>query len=249
MTNYFTYNGRDSSTYGIRIKSKSIYSAPKLDASFISIPGRNGDLIDSKKRFANVQVSYTCFVPAKTMSELSSKLTNIKKWLYEKCDEYHSLTDSYDLTFERQGVFNSKLDITEEAKRIGTFTVSFNCKPQRYFITGTVTTILTGGTTILANPYPFNALPYMKIYPSENTLYVTITIKRSSFAYDGKTWTFRNINGFVEADSELSNFFKEGELRNAFVEGKDFPILYPGANYITITGSPRVEIKTRWWTL
>ena len=248
MTNFFTYNGKHSVDFGIRIKSKNIFSTPKLDASFVSIPGRNGDLIDSKKRFANVTVSYTCFVPAKSVVELSNKLTNIKKWLYEKCDEYHPLSDTYDPLFERQAVFNSKLDISDEANKIGTFTVSFNCKPQRYSIIGTATITLGNGTNALNNPFPFDALPYMKIYKGANYSNVIITIQQES-ATTRKTWTFMNINEYVESDSELMNFFKGNILKNSDVLGEDFPVLKPGFNIIQISGCEKIEIKTRWWTL
>lgn len=37
--NYFKFNGYTSTTFGIRIQSKKIYSAPKYETSAISIPG------------------------------------------------------------------------------------------------------------------------------------------------------------------------------------------------------------------
>ena len=43
--NYFIYNGISSKDMGVRISSKDIFSAPKYDLKFQSIPGRDGDLI------------------------------------------------------------------------------------------------------------------------------------------------------------------------------------------------------------
>lgn len=45
--NYFIYNGIKSSDLGVYIQNKNTFSSPKYDASFVSIPGRNGDLISS----------------------------------------------------------------------------------------------------------------------------------------------------------------------------------------------------------
>ena len=76
--NYFVYKGVRSSTMGIRIQEKNVFSAPKYDVTFQSIPGRNGDLIQPGGRLPNVQITYTVFVPAKSVAELASKLNAIK---------------------------------------------------------------------------------------------------------------------------------------------------------------------------
>lgn len=127
----FTYNGISSADMGIRIQSKSIYSAPKYDISSVSIPGRDGELLVPSGRFSNATVSYTCFVPAMSIDALGEKLTAIKAWLYTEPDRYHVLTDSYDKLFFRKAVISNKLDIAEQCKRIGTFTINFSCYPFR----------------------------------------------------------------------------------------------------------------------
>ena len=125
----FTFNGHNSNEFDIRIQNKTIYSVSKFDASAISIPGRDGDLLNPSGRFGNVGVSYTCYVPAKSIQDLSDKLTRIKNWLYDNVNQYHDLTDSYDDKFKRRAVFNSKLDISDEARKIGVFTLTFSCLP------------------------------------------------------------------------------------------------------------------------
>ena len=145
--NYFTYNGVKSSDMGIRIESKNVFSSPKYDVAFESIPGRHGDLIMGGGRYPNVQITYSVFVPAKTVSELASKITAIKGWLYTGQNAYHELTDTYDSVFFRKAVFASNLDIEDELNRIGTFTVSFSCLPFRYSSAGqTPVTIITNSS-------------------------------------------------------------------------------------------------------
>ena len=91
--NYFEYNGTRSDDMGLRIESKNVFSAPKYDAKFTTIPGRDGELIVPNYRYPNVQVTYTVFVPAKSISELSARITAIKAWLYTEPDRYHELRE------------------------------------------------------------------------------------------------------------------------------------------------------------
>ena len=241
--NYFKFNNVKSSDLGVFIQSKNIYSAPKYDVALTSIPGRNGDLISPNGRFSNGTISYTCFVTAKTIRELSDKITLVKNWLYSEPDKYHELIDTYDSKFKRMAVFNSKLDIEEEINKIGTFTVTFSCKPQRYLLTGLVGETHTESFTLI-NPYPLNAKPYLKITGTGD---ITFTIQSTS---KNKTWTMTAIGPYIECDSELMNFYRGTDLKNDKVSGDGFPELSPGSNTVSWTGNiTKVEIIPRWVTL
>ena len=243
MSNYFVFNGTSSLELGIKIKSKNTYSSGKRDLSLVSIPGRDGDLVNSNKRFVNSTVSYTCFLPAKTIAELSTKIRNVKKWLFVDSDSYHELTDSYDESFSRFAIFNSKLDIADEANRIGTFTITFSCKPFRYLISSLEAEEVTTGST-LYNPFPFTSKPYIKITGNGN---ISLNISNSKGT---KVYQFKNVDGYVECDSELMNCFKATVLKNNDFIADDFPHLEYGDNTITFTGSvTKVEIIPRWWCL
>lgn len=87
--NYLVYKGIRSCDMGIRIESKNVFSAPEYEVDFLSIPGRDGDLISGNGRFPNVQITYSVFIPAKTISELSQKITAVKGWLYSELNSYH----------------------------------------------------------------------------------------------------------------------------------------------------------------
>ena len=88
--NYFVYNGVSSLDMGLRIESKNVFSAPEYDVTFQSIPGRNGDLILPNGRYPNVQVTYSVFLPAKSIAELAEKITKVKAWLYGEQNAYHT---------------------------------------------------------------------------------------------------------------------------------------------------------------
>ena len=239
--NYFIYNGISSKDMCVRISSKDVYSAPKYDLKFQSIPGRDGDLISPNGRFPNTTVSYTCFIPAKSIQELSDKVTAVKCWLYTEPDRYHTLSDSYDTSFFRKAVFNNKLDISDEVSKIGVFTVNFTCHPMRFSHTGQVKTTFTASPFTLTNPYPFAAKPYLKINGRGTG---TLTIQSAS---SNKVWEFSTLNGYTECDSELMNFYHDTEPKNDIVSGEGFPVFAPGTNTIAFDGGiTSIEVIPRW---
>ena len=236
---YFIFNGISSESMGIRIKSKNVYSAPKYDVTLTAIPGRDGELISPNGRFGNVSVSYTCFLPAKSIVELSDKLTKVKNWLYTEPNKYHDLTDSYDVRFMRKALFNSKLDISDECMKIGVFTISFSCKPLRYLASG-LTKQTFSGAVVLTNEFNFTAKPYIKINGRGKG---TLTI-------NNKVWNFEMLNGYTECDSELMNYYHDTTLKNDTVTGDGFPELVHGENRIEFGGGiTSIEIIPRWVSL
>ena len=241
MTNYFVFNGQSSLELGIRIKSKNVYSSPKRDLSLVSIPGRDGELINSNKRFGNATVSYTCFIPANSIDELTTRIRNIKKWLFVDCDSYHELTDSYDSLFFRFAIFNSKLDITDQVNKIGSFTITFSCQPFKYQIAGYefIQNIITESD--IFNPYPFASKPYIRIEGSGD---IRITISNSK---GNKTYLFKSVDGFVICDSELMNCYKNTTLKNSDFVADEFPALEGGNNHFEIQGNATaIYITPRW---
>ena len=241
--NYFEYKGIRSSDMGLRIESKNVFSGPEYEVDFLSIPGRDGDLIADGGRFPNVQVTYSVFIPAKTISELSQKITAVKAWLYSGLNSYHTLSDTYDTAFFRHAVFAGKLDIEDELNRIGIFTISFSCKPFRYDAAGTESVMLATGKVLL-NPYPFTSKPILRIEGSGKG---TLTIQSEG---SNAIWNFTSIDGYVEADSEQMNFYKDAEPKNDTVSGDGFPLLYPGENTVSFSGGiTAVTVTPRWCCL
>ena len=241
--NYFEYKGIRSSDMGLRIESKNVFSGPEYEVDFLSIPGRDGDLIADGGRFPNVQVTYSVFIPAKTISELSQKITAVKAWLYSGLNSYHTLSDTYDTAFFRHAVFAGKLDIEDELNKIGVFTISFSCKPFRYDAAGTESVTLATGEVLL-NPYPFTSKPILRIEGSGKG---TLTIQSEG---SNAIWNFTSIDGYVEADSEQMNFYKDAEPKNDTVSGDGFPLLYPGENTVSFSGGiTAVTVTPRWCCL
>ena len=70
-------------------------------------------------------------------------------------DEYHP--DEY-----REAVYKSGLEVTPSQLRAGEFTITFECKPQRFLNSGTVKSTVTSGSTI-TNPTLFESNPFLEV--------------------------------------------------------------------------------------
>ena len=241
---YFTYNGRSSADFGLHIEKKDVFSAPEYDAEFISIPGRSGDIINPNRRFSNIKVTYTVFLARKNAAALAAVLRDIKGWLNSEPDRYHEITDSYDAEYFRYGVISGSLDIEEQLNKVGSFTVTFNCKPYKYSFAGQQTVAADSASLSVTNPTAFESRPYIKLYGSG-----AVTLNVSS-GNSTSSWTISAIDEYIEIDSELMNCFKDTTLKNDKVKGAEFPILKPGVCTIICTGDvTRIEVIPRWCCL
>jgi predicted phage tail component-like protein len=240
----FTYNSRSSADFGLHIQSKNVFSAPEYDAEFTSVPGRSGDIINSNRRFANIKVTYTVFLARKNTAALAAVLRDIKGWLYSEPERYHELTDSYDAEYFRYGVISDSLDIEEQLNKVGSFTVTFNCKPYKYSFAGQQTVAADDSTLTVSNPTAFESKPYIKLYGSGM---VTLNVSSGDST---SSWTISAIDEYIEIDSELMNCYKGTVLKNDTVTGDGFPILQFGTSTISCVGDvTRIEVIPRWCCL
>ena len=242
---YFTYNGRSSAEFGLHIEKKDVFSAPEYDAEFISIPGRSGDIINPNRRFANIKVTYTVFLARKNTAALASVLRDIKGWLYSEPDRYHEITDSYDTEYFRYGVISGNLDIEEQLNKVGSFTVTFNCKPYKYSFAGQQTVAADASKLTITNPTSFESRPYIKIYGSG-----TVRLMIQPEGEGTSLWTISEVDECIEIDSELMNCFKDTVLKNDTVIGDGFPALKPGTTTVSCVGeTTRIEVIPKWCCL
>ena len=237
MRNAFTFNEVTSSSLGIEIESKNVYSAPALNQSFISVPGKDGDLLSKITNYKNIDISYSCFVIG------LSNLRKIKEWLYLGSSEYHKLEDSYDKDFYRKAVYKGALDIEDTYNKAGSFVISFSCLPFKYANDGDIKEEFISDFTI-TNPYSFPSKPYIKITGEGN---IEMIISSES---DNSTWQFTDVDGYIEIDSEKMMFYKETLNKNSEVSGLGYPLFYLGENSVSFTGAvSKIEVIPRWVSL
>ena len=172
-------------------------------------------------------------------------LRDIKGWLYSEPDRYHELTDSYDAEYFRYGVISGALDIEEQLNKVGSFTVTFNCKPFKYSFAGQQTIAEGSPRLIVTNPTAFDSKPYIKIYGNG-----LIRLMVQPEGQGTSSWGFAGVDEYIEIDSEHMNCYKGTVLKNDILSGEGFPVLKPGENSIACAGNVRrVEVVPRWQCL
>lgn len=236
MPNSFTFNGIDSSTLGVYISGTGVFNAPERGYKFISVPGRDGDLIGYEKRLQNIQIKYPCFVHSNMMSKVTTLKSNLLAVI-----GYAKLTDTYDPDHYRKACFvgGTEFDLTSILDA-AEFNLTFNCKPQKWLNIGDIVTTITGGSGTISNPTLFDAQPVI-VVTGYGEMYI-----------GSQRITISNVFASVTIDTELGDCYSGSESANEAVSllGNDFPVLVPGTSNITHENTiTKIEITPRWFEL
>lgn len=231
----FIYNGRRSADFGLILSGEDTWKKPMPDFERRQIPGRNGDLILSNKRYQNVDITYHVGIKRNFDRNFSALMDFLLKE-----PGYHRLEDSYHSDYYRIAVLDREVSPKlSTLNHSGTFDLVFSCKPQQYLKSGERKQILNGSGTIY-NPTAYEARPLIRIYGSGVLL------------VGGETVTVSNNDQYIDLDCEMEDAYRDTLNMNQYVElgSGEFPVLVPGNNSITFgSGITRAEIIPRWWCL
>lgn len=219
----------------VYIDTSLAFNKPDRVATVVRVPGRNGDLIFDGGKFNNVTITYPAYIknyfPSK-WDTLINTLAVLKGYQRIEC--------SNDATHYRLGqVIIPQSPKVVRVNQDALFNLSFNCKPQRFLLSGeTIVTKNASGT--IDNPTAYDAKPLIRIYGTG-----TVTI-------NGVGITLSQNSGYTDVDCEMMDCYNGTTSRNQYVSfsGNDFPVLSPGSNVLTFgTGITQIRITPRWWEL
>lgn len=236
MRNYITYNGQDLRDFGVYISGSGIYNSPERAYEEIEIPGRDGLLLGNEKRLSNVEITYPAFI----YTNFKSNITDLKTFLLSQIG-YKRLVDTYYPEYFRLAAYYGGLSVEPTSKNnAGSFELTFQCKPQRYLISGETAVTVSASDTI-TNPTDMTAKPLIRCYGT------------GSIAVNGTQITVTEANTYTDIDCELYDAYCGSDNRNAYItfDSADmhFPVLSAGANSITYSGFTSVQITPRWYEL
>lgn len=255
-----TYNGVSTTAMGIVIQSPPVYEFPAKDKEAIHIAGKNGDVIIDKGSYLNVKRTYILASALESGKTFVSRAKEIVAWL-NSASGYARLEDSYEPEHYRMAHFNESGQLPNFYDKATAIQISFDCKPQRFLKTGdTIKEVLTANlgnfVEIPENLTNFVAFPEITIDG------VALTIEFFKGPQEARIATSSFVTSFVDCrgviDTDLQECYKidisgniTGYINDKIVLTNGFPKLYPGKNWIKITGSSltKVSIKPRWWTL
>jgi predicted phage tail component-like protein len=255
--NRIVFGGRDLSDFGVYVNGSGTYNAPERDRKTVAIPGRDGDLTIDNGRYKNIKVKYNAFIIddfERNIEALRNYLLSITNYVILE-DTYHP--DEYRLA-RYSGSFTAK---PVDKLNAGEFTLTFDCKPQRYLRDGdknafSATVSADGYTKTIVNPTNQVAKPIFTVYTrGDNTIItvngVAIKILKPGIPYA----TQKVIVDCEKQDAKLSN----GRNGNRYLvlTDKAFPELKPGNNTIFMKNGTTgigdyfsdITIQPRWWTV
>ena len=234
--NYFTLDGVRSTEYGVLISAPGIDDAPSRAYESVYVPGKNGAVLFDEGRYDNINVYYEA-----GLINDGTNLDNFRAWLLSHTG-YCRLTDSYRPWEFRLAKPDGGLTVQGRVhRRVESFRVNFDCKPQRFLNSGELTTTLTASGSI-TNPTLYPAKPLLRVY-GYGTLGIgsdTITVAQHSGL------------SYIDLDCDIGDSTYGSTNANSYItlSGSDYPVLRPGSNNIALGGSiSRVIITPRWWTL
>lgn len=136
LLNKVIFDDIDSSDFNVFIAGDGAYNSPARRGEMITIPGRNGTLFLEEDAFENIEVRYPAFIGESDETEFRNILRNYRSALSSK-KTYKRLTDTYHPDEYRLGVFHSGVETSPELyTTAGQFTLIFDCKPQRFLLSG-----------------------------------------------------------------------------------------------------------------
>ena len=233
--NTFTYNSIPSSTYGIFIEHRPVQVFPKRIIESVSIPGRSGNFLIDTGAYDNVTVTYQ--VAYIHSGSVRADAINIATWLYQ--NQYCDLTDTYEPLYYRKAVYVSPLNVTDILNEAGRANITFDCKPQRYLLSGLTALTPASGSSI-TNDYQ-TAKPIITITGSGTG---SVSIGASTIAITGQT-------DDIILDCENMTAEENGANANSklTITG-GYPELVNGANLVTFSGGvTAISVVPNWWTL
>lgn len=155
------FDNVSSRIYGVYITGEAVYNAPARDVEMITIPGRNGSFALDNGRFENIEVSYPAGIFADTEADFRQAISDFRNFLCSR-KGYVRLQDEYNPDEYRMAVYKSGLEVDPAMLKAGEFTITFDCKPQRWLTSGETEVAVDSGDT-LTNPTLFESSPLLEI--------------------------------------------------------------------------------------
>lgn len=184
----FTFAGESSKDYNVYITDVNVFDSAARDIKSVEIPGRNGAYILDHGRYKNVTVTYDCAIGAQGSTgaeDFADAVAAVRSWLGSHVG-YYRLENDLNPEEYRMAAFTGEIKVDTVGVQMGRFSVSFDCKPQRFLVDGDTAQTITSGDTI-ENPTAFNARPLFMVWGDGNIIIGDDTITVEDVPVGGLT--------------------------------------------------------------
>lgn len=240
----FTLGDKNSRDYGLIMTAPPPIVLAERDVVTAGVAGLSGDLVYDNGRFRNVTVPYSCAIFPEDGRTLRETVMGAVA-LLQPCAGYRRLVNTFHPEVYRMARVASEISVESIVEQAGRFTVTFDCKPQRFLAAGEIP-VKVSDSGVLHNPTGFASKPLISVF----ALYGgTLTVGDTEIVI--KPFPFPII-----LDSEIQQAYHRNDPSgikyvNDYVTAPVFPELQPGETEIRWEGQENagIMITPRWWTL
>lgn len=213
---------------------------PRKRITAHQIPGRSGDLHQWDGAWENYSVRYQCWFKA---TPTGAWLRKVAAWLSGAPDGAR-LSDTYDPDVYRLATYAGGADVANIRNRYGRFIVEFDCDPRKFLKTGDSALNITG-SGLLNNQTGNTAYPLIEITGSVSGV-VDINGVKLLVRFPGTETQTLRVDTYLREAWDITD---GGETSmNEWIAGRDFPVIVPGSNTISIDGGiDSIRVYPRWW--
>ncbi len=225
----FKINETLSSDFDIYLADSNLFDSAEPDVDVIDVPGRNGFVHVNKNRFKPFRARLSCYC----IKDMQTNIDDFKNYLMS-LKGIITLRDTQHPSVFRKNINTKGFKLDDSDKEAATFTLEFDCYPQRFLESGIDEITITSGD-ILINPTFFDSKPLI-VVKGNGTLNI-----------GDYELTVNTVQPSITIDCESMNCYNNGVKCNNDVTLTEFPVLKSGDNLINFSGFTEVKITPMWW--
>lgn len=228
----FVWRGQSTDDLGVCVKRLPPITTPQRRDEEHVVPGRSGSLHTQDGAWNEMLMPVECYLPYEQDTTVA-ELRDIRAWLTGY--DWVTFSNNASRKFRARIINTIQFSDWVVGFEDKLFTVVFNCDPHAYYIDAPEV-VLTASGGFLTNPGTSDSKPVITIAGSGDiTLMVGLQIVELT-----------GVDGSITIDSALGETYKGSVSENNKMAG-DYPLLLPGANAISWTGTvSSVTIAPNW---
>ena len=232
MNDWFSWNGKKCTEYGIHVLEQPPITIPAERATFTNVPGRPGSLTTLE----GDDVYDDLILTAQCMISDPGNIRSIASYL-KGCGKVAFANRPGGFYFARI-VNQIPFEKILRGNPHRSFAVNFRCKPF-WYLSGVEPIVLMASTGVFVNPGSIASEPVITAYGSGD---ITLMIGSRMIELKG-------IEGSITLNTELQEAYSGTTSMNSAVDS-EFPTLPPGAVPYSWEGNvSRIEIQPNWRSL
>jgi phage-related protein len=230
MSAFFKWCGTKSTDLGVFVAQYPPITFPAERVKFTNVIGRSGALttLEGLDVYDDVQLSVECFVRD------TSRIAEVGAWL--KGGGALELGNRPGGHYEARVINQIPFEQVMRGRANRTFAAVFRCKPF-WYVDGVAKITRTTSGGMITNPGNVHSLPIITITGNGD---IGLMIGQQIVELIG-------VNGSITLDGPLMEAYNGAAPANDKMLNGDFPILLPGVNAVSWSGTvTKVEIAPNW---